>query len=214
MIVKRLSDAIRDGDPIRAIIRETGANQNGRTASITAPDTAAQSRLIEKCYSAAGLNPLETALVEAHGTGTTVGDPREALAIGQTLGRGRGEGSNPLYMASVKTNVGHAEAASGLASIIKVALSLEHGQIAPSLNFEKVNPNIDLKSLGLEVSPPRPPPPAVHALVTWSAERLTLNRFQPKLLPGRTTLQFAGPPSTTSDSAGQTLTLSLKRQAS
>lgn len=152
MIVKRLSDAIRDGDPIRAIIRETGANQNGRTASITAPDTAAQSRLIEKCYSAAGLNPLETALVEAHGTGTTVGDPREALAIGQTLGRGRVAGSNPLYMASVKTNVGHAEAASGLASIIKVAMSLEHGQIAPSLNFEKVNPNIDLKSLGLEVS--------------------------------------------------------------
>ena len=157
MIVKRLSDAIRDGDPIRAIIRETGANQNGRTASITAPDTAAQSRLIQKCYSAAGLNPLETALVEAHGTGTTVGDPREALAIGQTLGQGRGTGSNPLYMASVKTNVGHAEAASGLASIIKVAMSLEHGEIAPSLNFEKVNPSIDLKSLGLEVSRARHP---------------------------------------------------------
>lgn len=154
MIVKRLADAVRDGDPIRAVIRETGANQNGRTASITAPDTAAQSRLIEKCYSAAGLNPLETVLVEAHGTGTTVGDPREALAIGQTLGRGRGDDGNPLYMASVKTNVGHAEAASGLASIIKVAMSLEHGQIAPSLNFEKVNPSIDLKSLGLEVSPP------------------------------------------------------------
>lgn len=150
--MKRLSDAVRDGDPIRAIIRETGANQNGRTASITAPDTAAQSRLIEKCYSLAGLDPLETVLVEAHGTGTMVGDPREALAIGQTLGRGRVAGGHPLYMASVKTNVGHAEAASGLAAIIKVVMSLENGAIPPNLNYETVNPAIDLERLGLKVS--------------------------------------------------------------
>lgn len=152
VIVKRLSDAVRDGDPIRAVIRETGANQNGRTASITAPDTEAQHRLIERCYGSAGLDPLETALVEAHGTGTMVGDPREALAIGQSLGRGRPAGK-PLYMASVKTNIGHTEAASGLASIIKVAMSMEHGKIAPSLNFDMVNPNINLGGLGLEVSP-------------------------------------------------------------
>lgn len=151
LVIKRLSDAIRDGDPIRAVIRETGANQNGKTVSITSPDTEAQKRLIEQCYSNAGLDPLDTALVEAHGTGTLVGDPREANAIGTTLGRGRPAGK-PLYMASVKTNIGHTEAASGLASIIKVVMSMENNQIAPSINFDRVNPDIDLKSLGLEVS--------------------------------------------------------------
>lgn len=191
MIVKRLSDAVRDGDPIRAIIRETGANQNGRTASITAPDTAAQSRLIEQCYRLAGLDPLETVLVEAHGTGTAVGDPREALAIGQTLGRGRVPDINPLYMASVKTNVGHAEAASGLAAIIKVAMSLEHGAIAPNLNFDTVNPAIDLNSLGLKVRRPR-----ASSYIVLNV--LTLPRFQLELLPGPTTQPFAVPLSTIS----------------
>jgi acyl transferase domain-containing protein len=151
LIIKRLADAVHDGDPIRAVIRETGANQNGRTTTITSPDTAAQRRLIEQCYAAAGLNPLETALVEAHGTGTLVGDPREADAIGATLGRGRPAGK-PLYMASVKTNIGHTGGASGVASIIKVAMSMEHDEIAPSLNFDKVNPDIDLDRLHLEVS--------------------------------------------------------------
>jgi acyl transferase domain-containing protein len=150
LIVKRLEDAIRDRDPIRAIIRETGANQDGKTETITSPDAEAQMRLIRQCYARAGLDPLDTDVVEAHGTGTMIGDKIEATAIGTTLGAGRPV-DKPLYIASVKTNIGHTEAASGLASIIKMAMSLEHNEIAPSLNYEKANPNIDLERLHLKV---------------------------------------------------------------
>lgn len=150
MIVKRLDDAVRDGDPIRAVIRETGANQDGKTPTITSPDAEAQKRLIQQCYELAGLDPLDTNMFEAHGTGTTVGDPLEAMAVGQTLGANRSP-DKPVYLASVKTNIGHTEATSGLASLIKVAMSLEHKQIAPNLNFEKINPDIDLETLHLSV---------------------------------------------------------------
>lgn len=152
LVIKRLSDAVRDGDPIRAVIRETGANQDGRTPTITSPDAEAQRRLIQQCYTRARLDPLETALVEAHGTGTPIGDPLEAKAIGETLGRHR-PATKPLYMASVKTNLGHTEAASGLASIIKTAMSLEHRKIAPNLNYRTANPDIDMENLHLEVRP-------------------------------------------------------------
>lgn len=150
LVVKRLEDAIRDGDPIRAVIRETGANQDGRTPTITTPDAEAQKRLIQQCYSLAGLDPLETNMFEAHGTGTSVGDPIEAKAVGQTLGANRPL-SKPVYMASVKTNIGHTEATSGLASLIKIAMSFQHKQIAPHINFEKINPDIDLRNLSLQV---------------------------------------------------------------
>ncbi|KAF2229541.1 polyketide synthase [Viridothelium virens] len=136
IIIKRLSSAIRDGDVIRAVVRETASNQDGRTPTITAPDSDAQRDLIEACYTCAGLNPRGTTVVEAHGTGTRVGDPPEARAIGVAMGRGR---KKPLYVASVKTNLGHTEAASGLAAI------------PPSLNFEKANPEIGLGGLGLTI---------------------------------------------------------------
>ncbi|KAM7211644.1 hypothetical protein V8F06_012970 [Rhypophila decipiens] len=190
-VIKRLSDAIRDGDPIRAVIRETGANQNGKTVSITSPDTEAQKRLIEQCYSNAGLDPLDTALVEAHGMGTLVGDPREANAIGTTLGQGRPAGK-PLYVASVKTNIGHTGAASGLASIIKVVMSMENSQIAPSINFERVNPDIDLRGLGLEIlTRPRALPSSESA-----ARRASVNNFGSGGTNAHVILEEAGPLST------------------
>ncbi|KAK4210062.1 hypothetical protein QBC37DRAFT_350610 [Rhypophila decipiens] len=191
LVIKRLSDAIRDGDPIRAVIRETGANQNGKTVSITSPDTEAQKRLIEQCYCNAGLDPLDTALVEAHGTGTLVGDPREANAIGTTLGQGRPAGK-PLYMASVKTNIGHTEAASGLASIIKVVMSMENNRIAPSMNFERVNPDIDLKGLGLEI----PTRPLAWPSSESAARRASVNNFGFGGTNTHVILEEAGPLST------------------
>ncbi|KAK8107122.1 uncharacterized protein PG998_009135 [Apiospora kogelbergensis] len=148
VIVKRLSAAVHDGDSVLAVVRETASNQDGSTPTITAPCADAQRKLIEACYASAGLDPLETTLVEAHGTGTRVGDPAEARAIGQAMGRGR---AKPLYMASIKTNLGHTEAASGLAALIKVVLALRHRQIPPSLNFEKGNPEIDFEALRLTV---------------------------------------------------------------
>lgn len=151
--MKRLEDAIRNGDPVRAVIRETALNQDGKTATVTSPDGAAQLELIRECYERAGLDPRHTIAVEAHGTGTPAGDPIEANAIGRAFtpegGRPR---DSPVFIASVKTNLGHTEAVSGLAALIKMAKSIEHGQIAPSLNFEKANKNIDLHELGLEVS--------------------------------------------------------------
>jgi acyl transferase domain-containing protein len=153
LIVKRLDDALRDGDPIRVVIRETGVNQDGKTATITSPDGDAQLALIKMCYEKAGLDPLDTAVVEAHGTGTKAGDPIEATAIGRALGEGR-PADKPVYIASVKTNLGHTEAASGLAAVIKMSKALEHGQVPPSINFEKPNPDIDFDGLRLKVSIP------------------------------------------------------------
>ncbi|KAF3760416.1 hypothetical protein M406DRAFT_86125 [Cryphonectria parasitica EP155] len=150
IIVKRLDDALADGDPICAVIREAGLNQDGKTATITSPDQEAQRRLIEACYQRAGLDPSETAVVEAHGTGTKQGDRAEARAIGEAISRTR-PADKPVYLASVKTNLGHTEATSGLASLIKMAKSLEHGKVAPSINFERPNPEIDLEALRLKI---------------------------------------------------------------
>lgn len=141
--MKPLEDAIRNGDPIRAVIRGSGINQDGRTAGITLPSREAQASLIRRVYNKAGLNPLDTAYVEAHGTGTPAGDPLEAGAIASVFGEGRAK-NRPLLVGSVKTNIGHLEAASGLASVMKCVLILEKGLIPPNLNFEKANPQIPL----------------------------------------------------------------------
>ncbi|GAB1318217.1 Polyketide synthase (Fragment) [Madurella fahalii] len=171
LIVKRLSDALRDGDPIRAVVRETAVNQDGRTPTITAPCAEAQRRLISQCYRTAGLDPLKTSVVEAHGTGTRVGDPAEARAIGEALGRHRPPELPPLYVASVKTNLGHTEAASGLAAIIKMVLALEHCQIPPSLNFERPNPDIDMQALRIKV------PTTLEPWEPRSVRRVSINNF-------------------------------------
>ncbi|KAI3316791.1 reducing type I polyketide synthase [Xylariaceae sp. AK1471] len=170
LVVKRLEDALKNRDPIRAVIRETAANQDGKTATITSPDLDAQRDLIRECYNRAGLDPMDTALVEAHGTGTKAGDPIEANAIGTALSEGRPE-NRPVYLASVKTNLGHTEAASGMAAIIKTSMSLERRQIAPSINFEKPNPDIDFETLRLQVP---------QQLVEWPSagiRRASVNNF-------------------------------------
>ncbi|POS74158.1 polyketide synthase-3 [Diaporthe helianthi] len=172
LIVKRLEDALRSNDPIRAVIRETAVNQDGKTATITLPDGAAQQDLIRECYERAGLDPRDTAVVEAHGTGTIAGDPIEAKAIGRSFRwEGTGPSGTPVLIASVKTNLGHTEAASGLAALIKMAKSVEYGQVAPSLNFERANPSIDLDALRLEVPLKSQPWPANYR------RRASINNF-------------------------------------
>lgn len=150
LIVKPLTSALRDGDPIRAVIRETALNQDGWTPTITSPSQTAQQDLIRLCYQRAGLDPLETSYVEAHGTGTPTGDPVEAAALSAALNRNRSS-QEPLLIGSVKSNIGHTETASGLASIIKVTMALEKGYIPPSANFEKPNKDIDMNGLNIEV---------------------------------------------------------------
>ncbi|EAQ88528.1 hypothetical protein CHGG_05147 [Chaetomium globosum CBS 148.51] len=150
VVLKRLDDALRDGDPIRAIIRDSGVNQDGKTETITTPSGEAQEALVRECYRRAGLDPAQTTYFEAHGTGTPTGDPIEVAAIASVFKDTRTHGE-PLRIGSVKTNIGHTETASGVAAIIKVALALEKGQIPPSINFEKPNAKLHLDEWNLKV---------------------------------------------------------------
>ncbi|KAG0646234.1 Highly reducing polyketide synthase [Hyphodiscus hymeniophilus] len=150
VIIKRLDDAIRDGDPIRAVIRGTGCNQDGKTDTITTPSQRAQEELMRKVYETSKLDPSETTYFEAHGTGTPTGDPIECRAVA-SLFKDKRPVDKPLRIGSVKTNVGHTETASGLAAIIKVALALEKGQIPPSINFKTLNPNLHFDEWNMKV---------------------------------------------------------------
>jgi len=142
-VVKLLDHAIQDGDNVRAIIRNTGANQDGKTNGITFPSCDAQAKLMASVYESAGLDPVETGYVEAHGTGTAAGDPVEAAAISRVFAEKRPT-DRPVYVGSVKPNIGHLEAASGLAAIVKTIFALERGLIPPNINFEKPNKDIPL----------------------------------------------------------------------
>lgn len=148
LIVKRLSDAVRDRNTIRAVIRGTGVNQDGRTPGISLPSATAQESLIRKVYSAAGLQLADTAMVEAHGTGTAAGDPIEASALARTFGASRTD--TPIYVGALKSGIGHLEGGAGVAGIIKGILILESGIIPPNVNFEKVNPKIPIKKWNLQ----------------------------------------------------------------
>ncbi|KAG9237456.1 putative polyketide synthase [Amylocarpus encephaloides] len=142
--------AIKDGDAIRAVIKGTGINQDGRTKGITMPSGVAQVNLMRSTYQKAGLDPAEVGYVEAHGTGTKVGDPIEATALHEVFGQGRTK-KLPLFVGSVKSNIGHLEGASGVVSLIKTAMILEKGFILPNAGFEKPNPKIPLDEWGMKV---------------------------------------------------------------
>ncbi len=139
-----------DGDRILAVIRGTASNQDGPSSGLTAPNGPAQEALIREALADAGVAPADVAYVETHGTGTALGDPIEAQALGAALAAGRDESSR-VRIGSVKTNVGHLEAAAGVTSLIKVVLALQHRQIPPHLNFTTPSPHIDWDALPLEV---------------------------------------------------------------
>ena len=151
LVLKRLDDALRDGDMIRAVIRATGVNQDGKTPGVTQPSIVAQRQLILETYRQAGLSLSDTRFVESHGTGTAVGDPIEAEAIG-TAFQGVRACHSPLFIGAAKSNIGHIEGTSGIAALVKTILVLEKGVIPPNAEFEKVNPAIDACKLCLEVS--------------------------------------------------------------
>ena len=149
--LKRLEDALRDGDPIHAVIVGSGVNQDGRTNGITVPNPDAQVSLIERVCAEAGIEPGSLQYMEAHGTSTPVGDPIEAKALGRALSIGRKPGAK-CYVGSVKTNIGHTESAAGIAGLIKTVLCLKHQKIPPHINLEQINPDIDLASLPYEIA--------------------------------------------------------------
>ncbi|MDB5771573.1 MAG: zinc-binding dehydrogenase family protein [Burkholderia sp.] len=159
VVLKPYSAALRDGDDIYALVRGTGTNQDGRTNGITVPNPEAQEALIRTVCNKAKVNPKEIRYIEAHGTGTALGDPLEARAIGAVLGRGRTSGQ-ACVVGSVKANIGHLEAASGIAGIIKLALCLKHQAIPPLANLTQPNPNIPFADLGLRLPLTLEPMPA------------------------------------------------------
>ncbi|WP_245572425.1 type I polyketide synthase [Actinokineospora enzanensis] len=134
LVLKRLSDAERDGDRVHAVIRGSAVRQDGRTDGIMAPSREAQAHLLRAALAAAALEPADITYVEAHGTGTRVGDPTEAAALAEVYG--------DCLIGSVKSNIGHLEAASGVAGVIKTVLALRHGVIPPTLHFDAPNPEI------------------------------------------------------------------------
>ncbi|KZF19523.1 hypothetical protein L228DRAFT_214821 [Xylona heveae TC161] len=169
ILIKRLSAAIRDGDTVRAVIRATGSNHDGRTPGITLPSKTAQEALIRDTYASVGLNTKSTNYIEAHGTGTAAGDPIEAGAIAAAFSDRPSQ--DPLLIGALKSNVGHLEAASGVAGLIKTVMILERGLVPPNINFEKVNPKIPMKRWNIDF-PLKPTP--------WTASgvrRASVNSF-------------------------------------
>ncbi len=148
LYLKPLEDAEADGDPIHAVIVDTGINSDGRTNGITLPSTEGQASLLQSVYKRSGVKLDDLTYLEAHGTGTAVGDPLEAGALAEVLGRPR---KKPLPIGSAKTNLGHLETASGMAGLLKVVLSLKNRAIPPSLHFETPNPHIDFENDKLSV---------------------------------------------------------------
>ncbi len=151
IVLKRLSDAKADNDHIYAIIRGSAVNNDGRSSELlVAPGVGSQVKMLREAYGNAGIDPAQVGYVEAHGTGTPVGDPVELEALGTVLSENR-DASRACRIGSIKTNIGHTESASGVAGLIKVALSLEHKSIPPSLHFKNPNPKIPWKDLKLEM---------------------------------------------------------------
>lgn len=152
VVLKRLRDALRDGDAIYALVLATNVNQDGNTPTgIAVPNAEAQKRSLRDAYAKAGVPTSEVRYVEAHGPGTPVGDPIEASALGEVLGRGRAAGDE-LVIGSVKTNIGHLEPAAGIAGLIKTALALSNEILFANLHFQTPNPKIDFDALRLRVA--------------------------------------------------------------
>ncbi|WP_437786899.1 SDR family NAD(P)-dependent oxidoreductase [Sorangium sp. So ce1097] len=141
VVLKRLSAALADGDDVLAVIAGSAVNQDGASGGFTVPSGSSQQELIRRALVDAGVNPADVGYVEAHGTGTPLGDPIEARALGAVLSEGRLQGK-PFLLGSVKTNIGHLEAAAGIAGLIKVVLSLRHERIPPHLHLKQQNPRI------------------------------------------------------------------------
>jgi len=159
VVLKRLDEALRDGDRVLAVIRGTAVNQDGRSSGLTAPNGPAQQAVIRQALAQARLEPERISYVEAHGTGTALGDPIEVGALTAALGPGRIP-DRPLTIGSIKTNMGHLEAAAGVAALMKVVLMLRHQQIAPNLHFETPSPHIDWETMPIQVATRLAPWPA------------------------------------------------------
>jgi len=150
LVLKDYDLAVTDGDRILAVVAQSSVNTDGKKNGLTIPKTVTQAELLTSAYSSAGITPDEISYIEAHGTGTAVGDPIEALALGQALGKQR-QADRPLLIGSVKSNLGHLEAASGIAGLAKALFVIEQRKIPATIGIKTPNTRIDFKGLNLHV---------------------------------------------------------------
>ncbi|RQH04064.1 type I polyketide synthase [Okeania hirsuta] len=160
LVLKRLSDAISDGDLISAVIRGTAVNHDGPSSGMTVPNKMAQKQVIQQALTNAKLEPNQVSYLDAHGTGTSLGDPIEIEALAEVYGKKR-PADSPLIVGSVKTNLGHLEAAAGVSSLMKVILALKHQEIPPHLHLKQPNPLVDWDKLPIKIP---------TSLMSWSTE--------------------------------------------
>ncbi|MFH8443887.1 SDR family NAD(P)-dependent oxidoreductase [Streptomyces sp. NPDC018026] len=150
LVLRRLSDALRDGDRVLAVVHGSAVNQDGASSGFTAPNGTAQRRVIREALADAGVEGADIGYLEAHGTGTSLGDPIEVEAAWDVLGPGRRAGE-PLLIGSVKSNIGHCESASGMASLVKTVLALRHGRVPGGLHFTTPNPHVPWRDMNVRV---------------------------------------------------------------
>ena len=164
-VLKDYDQAVADGDPILAVVAATAVNTDGHKSGLTVPNPETQAELLRQVYAAAGISPDEIDYLEAHGTGTAVGDPIEVRAIGEAIGKHRNK-DKPLWIGSVKSNLGHLEAASGVAGLVKTLLCLSHRMIPATIGIQRLNPQIPFRALNLDVvTENRPLKPAGRLVV-------------------------------------------------
>ncbi len=216
VVLKRLSDAVAAGDPILAVIRGSAVNHDGPSAGLTVPNGAAQEKLLRKALAAADVKPETIDYVEAHGTGTTLGDPIEINAMMKVYGQKR---SKPLLVGSVKTNVGHLEAAAGIVGLMKVVLAFQHEAIPPHLHLRQPNPYIAWDQIPVQVPTALTPWPASDKPRLAAVSSFGLSGINAHLIVEEAPNQSANQPSTdlrskpTNPPTLHLLTLSAKNEA-